>query len=128
MYKYKVQSIKHCKTSPIYDVLDHKNHIFSESSWSKDIKTINQLSYPQIHKNKYTNTQLHNIWRSAKNPQHVVYFWKEDCSGESKIILTCVKRAKKSNKYTNTAYDEVPDRPNKWYIFKKKDLFKGIKN
>ena len=26
-------------TSPLYDVLDHTNHTFSESSWSKDIKT-----------------------------------------------------------------------------------------
>ena len=47
-----------------------------------------QFSYSQIHKYKYTNTQLHryNTWRSARNPKHVVYFWKEDFSGESKII------------------------------------------
>jgi len=25
-------------TSPLYDVLDHTNHRFSESSWFKDIK------------------------------------------------------------------------------------------
>ena len=25
-----------------------------------------------------------------------------------------------NTKYTNTAYDEVPERPNKWYIFEKR--------
>ena len=47
-------------TSPLYDVLDHTNHTFSESSWSKDIKTeLPSVSYTntqiQIHKYKYTN-------------------------------------------------------------------------
>ena len=37
-------------TSPLYDVLDHTNHIFSESSWSKDIKTV--ITKCQIHKYK----------------------------------------------------------------------------
>ena len=26
----------------------------------------------------------------------------------------------KIHKYTNTAYDEVPERPNMWYIFEKR--------
>ena len=28
------------------------------------------------------------------------------------------------HKYTNTAYDEVPERPNMWYIFEKR-IFQG---
>ena len=98
MYKHKVQSFKHCEkqrltdqqlsssifpccpvlsrppfvTSPIYDVLDHTNHIFSESSWSKDIKI---------------------------------------------DIITCL-----THKYTNTAEDKVPERPNMWYFFEKRFL------
>ena len=49
------------------------------------------------------------------------------------MIFPCVKRANTKNtntkltntayykihKYTNTAYDEVPERPNMWYIFEK---------
>ena len=26
------------------------------------------------------------------------------------------------HKYTNTAYDEVPERPNMWYIFEKRNV------
>ena len=44
------------------------------------------------------------------------------------MIFTCVKRANTKiqyiqiQKYTNTAYDEVPERPNMWYIFEKSIL------
>ena len=39
------------------------------------------------------------------------------------MIFTCVKRTNTKiqiHKYTNTAYDKVPDRPNMWYIFEKR--------
>ena len=39
------------------------------------------------------------------------------------MIFPCVRRANTKNtntKYTSTAYDEVPERPNKWYIFEKR--------
>ena len=39
------------------------------------------------------------------------------------MILSCVKRANTQiqiHKYTNTAYDEVPERPNMQYILKKR--------
>ena len=79
-------------TSPLYDVLDHTNHTFSESSWSKDIKTDNTKCL--MHKYTNTNTQIHkySIWRSARKTQHVVYFWKEDCSRISKIIFPRAER------------------------------------
>ena len=161
-------------TSPLYDVLGHTNHIFSESSWSQDIKT--DITKCLILKYTNTNTQIHkySIWQSARKTQHVVYFWKEDCSEVSKMIFTCVKRAntkiqlhkytntqihkygiwqsarktqhvvyfwkedcsriwkmifpcvKHANtkiqiyKYTNTAYDKVPERPSMWHIFEKR--------
>ena len=44
-------------TSPLYDFLDHTNHTFSESSWSKDIKT--DISKCLMHKYTNTNTQIH---------------------------------------------------------------------
>ena len=55
-------------TSPLYDVLDHTYHIFSEISWSKDIKTINQSSYSQMQKYKYTNTQIQHMLKCKKPP------------------------------------------------------------
>ena len=94
-------------TSPLFDVLDHINHTFSESSWSKDIKT--DISKCLMHKYTNTNTQIHKYskWLSARKTQHVVYFWKEDCSRISKILFICAERTntKKNtqiHKYTNT--------------------------
>ena len=56
----------------------------------------------QLH--KYTNTQIHKygIWQSARKTQHVVYFWKEDCSRVSKIIFPCVKLANTKIQIQNT--------------------------
>ena len=36
------------------------------------------------------------------------------------MIFPCVKHANTKYTYTNTAYDEVPERPNMWYIFEKR--------
>ena len=44
-------------TSPLYDVLDHTNHTFSESYWFKDIKT--DITKCLMHKYTNTNTQIH---------------------------------------------------------------------
>merc|ERR1712055_372381 len=41
----------------------------------------------------------------------------------SKLILpsvSCTNTQIQIHKYTNTAYDEVPERPNMWYIFEKR--------
>ena len=76
---------------------------------------------------KYTNTNTqiykYSIWWSTRKTQYVVYFWKEDCSRVSKMILSCVKRANTQiqiHKYTNRAYHKVPEIPNMWYIFEKR--------
>ena len=56
----------------------------------------------QIH--KYT------IWKTP----HVVYLWKEGCSRILKMIFPCIKNANTKiqiHKYTNIAYDKVPERP-----------------
>ena len=89
-------------TSPLYDVLDHTNHTFSESYWSKDIKT--NITKCLMHKYTNTNTQIHkySIWRSARKTQHVVYFWKEDCSRISKIIFPCAERTNTKIQIQNT--------------------------
>ena len=38
-----------------------------------------------------------------------------------------IKKCKyKIHRYTNTAYDEVPERPNMWYIFENKRSFTRV--
>ena len=51
-----------------------------------------QVSHAQIHKYKYTNTQIQHI-NSAIKTHHVAYFWKEHCSRIPKMIFPCVKHA-----------------------------------
>ena len=97
--------------------------IFLDRGLFKDIK--NHIPMCWTHKYKNTNTQLHkySIIRSARKTQHVVYFWKEDCSRISKIIFPCAEYTNTKiqiQKYTNKAYDEVPERSNMWYIFGKR--------
>ena len=49
-------------------------------------------------------------------------FLKRELFKDIKIdIPMCQTR---NYKYTNTAYDEVPERPNMWYIFEKR-IFQG---
>ena len=48
---------------PLYDVLDHANHTFSESSRSKDIYT--DIPKCLIHKYTNTNTQIHKYANTA---------------------------------------------------------------
>ena len=61
-------------TSPFYDVLGHTNHIFSESSWSKDIRT--DITKCLIHKYTNTNTQIHKYSKLTVTVKthHVAYF------------------------------------------------------
>ena len=104
-----------CQEDPTCD-------IFLKRGLFKGIKS--DIPMCQTCKFQNTNTQIHkkSIWRSARKTQHVVYYSKEDCSRVSKMIFLCVKCAYTKiqiNKYTNTAYDEVPERPNLWYTFEK---------
>ena len=61
----------------------------------------NHIPMCQTRKYKNIKMQIHkySIWRSARKTQHVVYFWKEDCSRISKIIFPCVKHAYTKYKY-----------------------------
>ena len=58
----------------------------------KDIK--NDTLLCQTHKYPNTDTQIHksSIRQSARKTQHMVFFWKGDCSRISKMIFPCVKR------------------------------------
>ena len=70
-------------TSPLYDVLDHTNHTFSESYWSKDIKT--DISKCLMHKYTNTSTQIHKsnweVWKF-----HLTY----DAKIFSLFLFSCV--------------------------------------
>ena len=100
--------------------------IFLKRGLLKDMK--NYIPMCQTRKYRNTNTQIHkySIWGSARKTQHVVYFWKEDCSRISKIIFPHAERTNTKNtntqihNYTNTAYDKVPERPNMPYIFEER--------
>ena len=53
------------------------------------------------------------------------------CKDVKSGIPMCQKRKYKNtntkiHKYTNTAYDELPERPNMWYIFEKR-IVQGCK-
>ena len=65
----------------------------------------------------------YSVRQSAKKTQHVLYFWKKKLFKDIKINSPmCQKRKYKKhqkNKYTNTAYDEMP-------IFLKSGLFRYI--
>ena len=58
-------------------VLDHTNHIFSESSWSKDIKT--DITKCLIHKYTNTNTQIHKYTNTQI--QHITKCGKDQTNG-----------------------------------------------
>ena len=118
-YKYTNTQIQHMTKCQ----KDSTCGIFLDRGLFKDIK--NHIPMCWTHKYKNTNTQLHkySIIRSARKTQHVVYFWKEDFSRISKIIFPCAEYTNTKiqiQKYTNKAYDEVPERSNMWYIFGKR--------
>ena len=92
-------------TSPLYDVLDHTNHTFSESSSSNNIKNYIPMCQTHKYKSTYTQTYKYSIRQRARKTQHVVYFWQEDCSRIWKIIFPSVKRT--NTKYTNTQIQHV---------------------
>ena len=60
------------------------NAIFLKSQWSKDIK--NDILDCQIHKYKYTNTQIHkySIWERVRNTIYTYIFEKPMIQGHQK--------------------------------------------
>ena len=56
-------------------------------------------------------------------------FLKRGLFKDIKNLIPCVERTNTKiqiHKYTNTAYDKVPERPNMWYIFEKR-IVQGYK-
>ena len=72
-----------------------------------------------------TNTQIQHMTKCQKDPTCGIFFIKGLFKDIKNYIPTCrMHKYKNTNtqihKYTNTAYDKVPDRPNMWYIFEKR--------
>ena len=96
--------------------------IFLKSGLSKDIKTEYLVSHTQIHKYTNTNTQIQHMTKYQKDPTCGIFLKRGLLNGIKNYIPMCQNRkyTNTNTKYTNTAYDEVPERPNMWYISEKK--------
>ena len=71
---------------------------------------------------KYTNTQIEHITKCQKDPT-CGKFLKRGLFKDLKIMFPCAERTNTKiqiQKYANTVYDEVAERPNMWYIFEKR--------
>ena len=62
--------------------------------------------------------------KCQKDPICGIFFKRGMFKGIKNDIPMCQmhKYKHKIHKYTNTAYDEVPERPNMWHIFEKRSV------
>merc|ERR1711989_119547 len=77
----------------------------------------------QIH--QYANTQIRQLTKCHQDPTCSIFLKRGLFRGIKNDIHMCQTHKYKNtntqiHKYTNTAYDKVPDRPNMWYIFEKR--------
>ena len=81
--------------------------------------------YTNIQIHKYTNTQIQHMTKCQKDPTCAIFLKRvlfKDITNDIPICQTLkyTNTNTQIHKYTNIAYDEVPERPNMWYIFEKK--------
>ena len=74
---------------------------------------------------KYTNTQIKHMGQCQKDPTCGIFLKRGLFKDIKNYIPMCQTREYKNTnmqicKYTNTAYDEMPQRPNIWHIFGKR--------
>merc|ERR1712130_1068805 len=118
-YKYTNTQIEHitkCQKDPTCG-------IFLKRGLFKGIK--NDTPMCQTCKYTNTNTQIQHMTKCQKDPTCSIFLKKGLFKGIKNYIPICRTRKYTNtnteiHKYTNTAYDEVPDRPNMWYIFEKR--------
>ena len=119
-----------CRLSPCPKYLINPyNAIFLKSQGSKDIK--NDILDCQIHKYTNTNSQIHkySLWWSARNTQHVLYFWKAKGPRTSNMIFWTVKYTNTNvqihkYKFRKTQMQHMTKIPNLCYIFEQLDVKK----
>ena len=67
-------------------------------------------------------TQIRHMAKCHKDPTCGIFLKRGLFKGTKNDIHMCqiAKMQKYKHKYTNTAYEKVPERPNMWYIFEKR--------
>ena len=122
----------HLLLSPLYDVLDHTNHTFSERWWYKDLKN----NVPGCLTCKYTNTntQIHKNANTAlikvTDRHDMCYIFekvmvrgpRKQCSRVSDLQIHKYKYTNTNtqiHKYANRALVKVADRHDMCYIFER---------
>ena len=83
------------------------------------------LSNTRIHIYKYKNTQIQHITKCRKDPTNCIFLKRGLFKGIKYDIPVCLTRKYKKykykiHKYTNTAYNKVPESLNVWYICQKR--------
>ena len=87
-------------TSPSYDVLNHTNHIFSESLSSGDDNDRDEY----LQKDKDTHTQTKTNTKCFQDPIYAIYqkqvvqgfrilYWLSSCDDKDKDKILCIIRA-----------------------------------
>ena len=69
----------------------------------------------QIH--KYTDTQIQQMMKCQKDPTYGIFLKRGLFKDIKNYISLCQTIQNTNTKYTNSAYDEVPETPNIWHIF-----------
>merc|ERR1711989_225014 len=110
IHKYtntQIQHMRKCQKDPTCG-------IFLKRGFFKDIKDYISLCRTRKDKNsntKYTNTQIQHMTKCQREHTCGIFLKRGLFKDVKNDIQMC-----KIHKYTNTAYDEVPERPNMWYI------------
>ena len=132
LHKYTNTQIQHmtkCQIDPTCGIFlkrglfrGIKNDIHMCQSANTKIQ-LHKYTITQIH--KYTNTQIRHMAKCQKDPTCGIFLKRGLFKGIKNYIPICRTRKYTNtnteiHKYTNTAYDEVPERPNMWYIFEKR--------
>ena len=113
-YKYANTQIRHmakCQKDPTCG-------IFLKRGLSKGIK--NDTPLCQMRKYINTNTQIQHMMKCQKDPACGIFLKRGLFKAIKNDISVCQTIQNTNTKYTNTAYNEVPETPNIWHIFEKR--------
>ena len=114
MRKYTNTKIQiHKYTNTAYDEVPERPnmwYIFEKRIVQGYQKWYSHVSNVQIHKYKYTNTQIQHMTKCQKDPTCSIFLKKRIVQGYQKLY-SHVSNAQMQSK--------VPERPNMWYIFEK---------
>merc|ERR1711974_93593 len=115
-----IQIHKYTNTA-YYKVPERPNmwYIFEKRIVQRYQKLYSHVSNAQIQKYKYTNTQIQHMTKCQIDPTCGIFLKRGLFKDIKNYIPTCRTHKYKitNTKYTNTAYDKLPERPSMCYIF-----------